>query len=98
MNLNQTDLDVIRDVVRATVSDEMRRFKDEIRAEMDKSYTREVIDLKLKDLRDQIDDLKHDTEENTNSLKNLWNNTAGKVMLIANGILVLYALWQILPH
>lgn len=98
MNLNQTDLDVIRDVVRATVSDEMRRFKDEIRAEIDKSYTREVIDLKLKDLRDQLDDLKQDTKENTNGLKNLWNNAAGRVIVIANGVLLLYALWQIIPH
>lgn len=98
MNLNQTDLDVIRDVVRATVADEMRRFKDEIRAEMEKAYTREVMDLKLKELRDEIDSIKATTEKNSNTLRNLWNSAFGKVVVVANGILVLYALSQLLPR
>lgn len=93
MNLNQTDLDVIRDVVKAAVADAVKTIRDELRADL---YTREVVDLKFNALRDEIDNLKAQTMQNSNSLKHLWGSAAGKIVVIANGILTLYALWQIL--
>lgn len=96
MNLNQTELDVIRDVVRAAVADSIRTLKDEIRADLDKAYTREVVDLKLQALQDEINSLKAESKANANILKSLWSTAFGRVIIVAQGALTLWALWQIL--
>lgn len=98
MNLNQTELDVIRDVVRAAVADAIKSLRDEIKSDFDKSYTREVIDLKLQAQQAQIDELSQSLDKTKNILASLWETAFGKAIVVANGFLILYALWQILPH
>lgn len=98
MNLNQTELDVIRDVVRAAVADAIKSIREELKADLEKSYTREVIDLKLRAQQAEIDDLKQSLDKTKNILASLWETAFGKAIVVANGFLILYALWQILPH
>ena len=98
MNLNQTELDIIREVVRAAVSDAINSLRDEIKHDLDNSYTREVVDLKFQAQQVEIDHLKQEVAKTKNILAHLWETAYGKAIIIANGFLVLYALWQILPH
>src|SRR5215471_14564214 len=100
MNLDPQDITLLREIVEDAVAkstrdlvtkDEFSQFRAEMTAAWDRTYTREMVDQFFKENRDERDRLWAAVKKQEDILKNLWESAGGKVLLVGNLVLVIYA-------
>lgn len=111
MNLDQTDLELIKQTVKAAVGEatselvtksEFREFREEVRASHQQFYPREMVDLYLQQrdedrlrLWEAIKALEAKVELQRNIFAHLWSSTAGRVGVCLTIAVQLYNLWRL---
>lgn len=104
MNLDTQDIELIKTTVSAAVAeatsklvtkDEFKEFRAEANAKWDSTYTREIMDLKLRERDAEIDRLWEATKANQNVLATLWENTGVRIGAAMALALQAWTLWQL---
>lgn len=103
MNLDPQDLELIKATVKAAVADadlvkneDFKGFRAEVLAAQQQFVQREVFDLRMKAVTDELDKLWSANESSKNAIATIWDTAWGKVALIAGGVLQVWMVWQIL--
>jgi CHASE3 domain sensor protein len=105
MALSANDVELIKQTVQAAVlegtrnlatKDEFKAFRDEVRADLDKGYSREMIDQFRKEADEEHARMWAEINDSKNALKTLWSNAWFKVICLAAGVAQLLELWAII--
>lgn len=104
MALSANDVELIKQTVQAAVlegtrnlatKEEFQAFRNEVRADLDKSYPREMIDQFRKENADEHDRMWTEINDSKDVLSALWEKTAVKVGVFVALAIELVQLWAI---
>lgn len=105
MALTNTDIELIKQTVKAAVAEgtrdlatkaEFKEFRDEVRGDLGKSYPREMIDQFREEDHKEHERMWTEINNSKDVLSALWEKTAVKVGVFAALAIELIQLWAIL--
>ena len=104
MSFDSQDINLLKEIVEGAVAkatrdlvtkDEFSQFRDEMKAEWDKTYSREMIDQFRRENLDEHNRLWDEVKTNKDVVSKLWENTAIKVGAVFAVLLQAVEIWQL---
>jgi hypothetical protein len=103
MNLDAQDMEFIKTSVKAALSDsdlvkkeDFNLFRAEVLAAQQQFIQREVFELRIKTVTEEIDKLWEASTANKNVLASIWETALGKAITVGLGLLTLVQVWQLM--